>query len=512
MSSIAEQTRRHNREAVSRYYSRHALDILKRRLERRIYKGAIPTSVSMEKFGLKMSDVNSIRRSAGLPALKEDVYPLRPLDNNVVPSLKAEVARKLQDQRVQKEMEEARKRAEAIVQQRTQTQAATAQAAEVAARDPRYVNPDGSFKTSIDDARAFFLTKDPKTGELPVILSRKGKTLAEKTREMTLRFVVNTLTGAMNCDVKDDIVECLKQFDKIKSYIEKEYKKHIDSGEQHKVGLSAKSVQTVLERIWAIDNYYLKSFTRGTNNPPLLPDALMKQYADLQSKYTLIADRKTRQQESEDTVSPFSTIYKMVLKKFPETSTTYPWENLLIRLVDFRTVRDDFGTLKLVSNKDDIKTTRNMGFMYVPRYNKGKAYMEAFHKTEGAYGLIKTEFDATLTKHIKSYMKKNNLDYGEYLFQTNRGNPRGKMTELVRKMLEEAGVKSISGVSNKGNFNLFRHAKISQVRADKNLSVEDEQRLADAMNHLPSTSLRYLRKVVDNEAYDPKNILPVDTK
>ena len=103
-----------NRQAVKRYYARNGKDILKRRMESRIYNGSIPTSVSMERYGLELSDVNRIRRQAGLSALDANTYPLRPRDPDIVPSLKAEVARKRQDERIRKQLEDTRKLAEAV--------------------------------------------------------------------------------------------------------------------------------------------------------------------------------------------------------------------------------------------------------------------------------------------------------------------------------------------------------------------------------------------------------------
>ncbi len=202
----------------------------------------------------------------------------------------------------------------------------------------------------------------------------------------------------------------------------------------------------------------------------------------------------------------------MVLAKYPKTAKTYPWQNLLMRLINYRTVRDDFGHLKLVDDKEKIKESETEGFLYVPR-GRGLAFMSTFHKTQRKYDLLKTEFPADLTREIKAYIRINKLEYGDYLFHQERSKskPRGQMSTSVAGMLKTAGVKDLQGVKNTGNFNLFRHARISEV-AEKGMSANERQQLSEAMNHLPTTQVAYLRKVVCEKAYDPENILPVNNK
>ncbi len=485
-----------NTAASARYFSRHKDDVLKRRIEYRIAAGSIPTSVSMERYGITIDSVNAIRRISGLPPLKADVYPLRLTDEDMSPSLNAEVSRRMADETKMRELNEAKQRAEKIVLERQQAEAATSDAADILATDRNLVNADGTFKTSIEDVKAYFLTPDPRTGELPIIRDSRGGDLAKRTRESTIKATLHTLQQAMNCDTSRDIVDCMKNFEKVKTFFAAQYKKNQDSGGKFGVGLSAKTILSRIQRMYALNYYYLLNFTRGTNKPPLLPDDIVDKYSALSRFYQGLADKKTEQQVKTDVVYPFSKIMEMVQKKFPKTADSYPWQNLIIRLYDYKTVRDNYSELLIVNSKDKITDKKDKGYIVVPPKN-GLVYIQVnSHKTVKRYGKIKVELDAALTKEVRFYMKANDLSYGDYLFhKKNRKREfyKNGLTSVIGKMLREAGVKDTDDADNNQNINLFRHAKVSEVAP--NATEEEKIELAEKMNHMTTTQTQYVRQM-----------------
>ncbi len=504
-NAIAAERRRMaetgNTAASARYFSRHRDDVLKRRIEYRIASGSIPTSVSMTRYGITIDAVNAIRRTSGLSPLKADVYPFRLTEEDMSPSLNAEVSRRMADETKMRELRDAKQRAETIVRQRQQAQVATSEAADILATNSDLVNSDGSFKTSIEDVRSYFLTPDPRTGKLPIIRDPAGNDLKKGTRKLTLKLTFSTLTSAMNCDTSHDIVDCIKNFDKVEKYFKEQYELHKEADKDgEKAGYAASTILTALQRLFAVNFYYLLNFTRGTDQPPLIPDAIVEKYNKLSRYYQGLAQARQAEQRDKDNVSDFKTIMDMVLKEFPKTSEDYPWENLLIRLYNWLTIRDDYGGLKIVNSKDKFTSDEDEAFIYVPTRSTGKASIRINdHKTVKKYGPIKHELDAALTKEVKFYMKENGLTYGDFLFhkKKNKKKPAGSMSAKVGKMLKAAGVKDIPGVDNKGSINLFRHSKISSVGADA--TPEEKAKLAEEMNHLPTTQLTYVRNTVQAE-------------
>ncbi len=179
-----------NTAASARYFLRHRDDVLKRRIEYRIAAGSIPTSISMRRYGITIDAVNAIRRTSGLPPLKKDVYPFRLSEEDMLPSLNAEVSRRMADETKMRELRDAKQRAEQIVRERQKAEAATSEAADALATNSDLVNADGTFKTSIQDVRSYFLTPNPRTGELPVIRDPAGNDLKEGTRKLTLDLLL----------------------------------------------------------------------------------------------------------------------------------------------------------------------------------------------------------------------------------------------------------------------------------------------------------------------------------
>ncbi len=488
-----------NTAASARYFLRHRDDVLKRRIEYRIAAGSIPTSISMRRYGITIDAVNAIRRTSGLPPLKKDVYPFRLSEEDMLPSLNAEVSRRMADETKMRELRDAKQRAEQIVRERQKAEAATSEAADALATNSDLVNADGTFKTSIQDVRSYFLTPNPRTGELPVIRDPAGNDLKEGTRKLTLDLTFRTLTKAMNCDTSHDIVDCIKNFDKIEKYFKEQYKLHLDAVKNGlpRAGYTAGSILTALQRLYAVNFYYLLNFTRGTDTPPLIPDAIVEKYNKLSRYYQSLAQSRTAKLQQTETLSTFKSIKEMVLKKYPKTTESYPWQNMLIRMYDWLTIRDNYGNLEIVDSMDKITSNKKKAYIYVPSRANNKGYIQINdYKTVKKYGAIKYEIPLNLTKEIRFYMKENNLKAGDYLFHQvhNKNKPWGKLSDHIKAMLKSAGVKDIEGIDNKGNVNLFRHAKISEVAPDADEKTRAE--LAEQMTHLPSTQLTYVRSVV----------------
>jgi hypothetical protein len=147
---------------------------------------------------------------------------------------------------------------------------------------------------------------------------------------------------------------------------------------------------------------------------------------------------------------------------------------VLSSLYDEATLRDDFA-LKIVE-----RTPKDTSENYIVDLKTGMTLIINTYKTQEAYGQIKVKLSKKLSKRIKAYMLKNNLQSGDYLFGDN------KMSDYVRYHNSKIGVEG--GISN------YRKMKISE-ELSKNLTDEERIELAQKMKHSPMVQLSYVRKL-----------------
>jgi hypothetical protein len=265
----------------------------------------------------------------------------------------------------------------------------------------------------------------------------------EKYKQDLKRFSLIT-------DCKDNMILCFKRHVKIITDIQKYDKK----------AYSNNTIKGLYQMIlFIIDRFNLK-----INKKPYLK---VFEIAKLQS----IEDNDKKA----DTVPimKFSEYLKKIKTEFGEKSKMF----VLTKLYDELTLRDDFQLFivdKIGDTKDD---TRNYIVLYPSKPFK---IIINNYKTQTQYGVIKENLSKELTKLIKTFIKENNIQIGDYLFG------KENLSSFVSKNNKLVGLT--------GSISEFRHMKISEELA-KVPSLEERKDLADKMRHSPITQLKYIRKI-----------------
>jgi hypothetical protein len=101
------------------------------------------------------------------------------------------------------------------------------------------------------------------------------------------------------------------------------------------------------------------------------------------------------------------------------------------------------------------------------------------YKTSNKYNSVKYTFSTTLTKLIKDYINRNNLQLGDFLFD-------GNLSAFVSNMNKELGYDNLGGI------NIFRHIRVSEMDGE---TYEDKIKLAKQMGHSSMTIPKYRNKI-----------------
>lgn len=203
-----------------------------------------------------------------------------------------------------------------------------------------------------------------------------------------------------------------------------------------------------------------------------------KAYDDEFSKYKIISNDNTTKNINEKETISMDNYLKLVKDKYKQGDKFYT----LIMLYDELTIRDNYGDLYLVGNKQDITDDKDKNFIYIPKNKASKGYIQInSYKTEKLYGIIKHNLSLDITRVIRDYIYVNEIKVGDTLFG------KGKLSAYITKQN-----KTIQ--PNLGSINEIRHRKVSQLLNNmENLTPEDRLELAEKMRHSPATQLQYLR-------------------
>ena len=194
-----------------------------------------------------------------------------------------------------------------------------------------------------------------------------------------------------------------------------------------------------------------------------------KQYFELLKMNAKTQANETANDE-ENSVLTFKEYLLRIKDTFGEDSKMF----VLSSLYNEATIRDDFA-LKIVE-----RTPKDTNENYMVDLKTGMILIINTYKTQEAYGQIKVKLSKKLSKQIKAYMLKNNLQSGDYLFGDQ------KHSDYVRYHNSKIGVEG--GISN------YRRMKISE-ELSKNLTDEERIQLAQKMKHSPMIQLTYVRKL-----------------
>ena len=104
------------------------------------------------------------------------------------------------------------------------------------------------------------------------------------------------------------------------------------------------------------------------------------------------------------------------------------------------------------------------------------------YKTSKKYGAIRRKLTKPLETMIRSYMTKNKLGIGSFLFG------EAKHSDFLSKMNKLLGYKTGS--------NLFRKMSVSEELKDLKCTPARRLELSKIMGHAPATQLWYLRDIL----------------
>ncbi len=173
---------------------------------------------------------------------------------------------------------------------------------------------------------------------------------------------------------------------------------------------------------------------------------------------------------------------KMIKGFYKETDKMY----VLIQLYNELTIRDDYGSLKIVNRKQDMKDKGN--FIYLNNSMANGEILINEHKTDKKYGAIRHKLSKELTRLIKNYIGVEQLQVGDFLFGS------GKLSQFVSREN-----KNISTKHKLGGINEIRHRKIAELLGNKKRTPEERVKLAKMMNHSPATQEKYHRENLIDE-------------
>lgn len=162
-------------------------------------------------------------------------------------------------------------------------------------------------------------------------------------------------------------------------------------------------------------------------------------------------------------VPPFSEIFTEALSDVDPTSQTA----VLLHLYNDLTLRDDYGDVYVYQNHPSVEPKHN----YYVR-SEGTIYWNGgIKKTGHIYGMEAFNYSQETRDAIEQSMKKY---------------PRKKLiTKKPWALLKEVGT----------SVNELRHARISEMYADPNVSRKERQRLAKEMHHSFATQQLYVRQL-----------------
>lgn len=281
--------------------------------------------------------------------------------------------------------------------------------------------------------------------------------------ENTRKTYISSIRRAFRMTKCKDLKSCLKSYRKMINNIE-------DS--TYKTNSIKQTLQTIL---FVNDSYniFMNLFSKK------LGSDLKKHFQTAFEKSKDKSRKELKEKQKTQEYPSFKELISKAKSKFGQKSKEY----LIILLYSQFTVRDNFGELKIISDEieDDgknnflLKTTKVLKFIINDFKTAGK--FQQLH-----YIVPKGE----LYTLINWWIDNKKLAFGSYLFG------KTKMSSFISKTNEKLGYKSLGGV------NLYRHARITDLYKNKNISFEERHKLTQEMGHGMMTQERYRRNLTVN--------------
>lgn len=196
-------------------------------------------------------------------------------------------------------------------------------------------------------------------------------------------------------------------------------------------------------------------------------------YKDKFTAYKLKSLTYTEEKSKEEIIS-FTEYLKKVKEHFGENSKMY---NLISLYGIENTFRDNFQ-LEIVSLVKDAQkdTSKN----YFVKNIKGHCFLIINDYKTKNIGQQKVKLDKNISNQIETYIEKNNLKVGDYLFGKSKFGP------YISKNNKEIDIH--------GSIDLIRKMKYSEV-SEKKLTEEEQVALAKKFQHTPNAQINYARQI-----------------
>jgi hypothetical protein len=205
---------------------------------------------------------------------------------------------------------------------------------------------------------------------------------------------------------------------------------------------------------------------------------------DTYFKENSISSDDNRVKDINTNIISFKDYIKNVKNTFGSDSMSY----LVTMMYYHYTVRDDFHLFLT----DDIKSTTNpnTNYLFVKKHSpentsSGFIVILNHYKTSAKYGRQMKALPLSVNKLLTNYIQKHDIKIGDYLFGKLKS-----LTNFVSKMNHEMNLSE----NTRGAISYFRHARITELLSNKNVTPTQRLKLADTMLHHPSTQLLYNRK------------------
>jgi hypothetical protein len=275
-------------------------------------------------------------------------------------------------------------------------------------------------------------------------------------KDQNLKTYINSIKQLMRITACDDLVDCLKDSDKIINLIENGKKKN-GSGAyatNSKIGL----YQVIL--------YIIDSFKLNIDKEPYNKQRLLHKITD-----------ETRVEENQQKLVPtWEEVFDKVENKYGINSKEY----LIIELYKRIPARDDFQLL-ITDKLDGYDSKINY---LVLRLNKPSKVILHHFKTSNKYGKGTFILSKELSQLVNIYMLKNKILLNDYLF----GNT--PQTGFVSNILKSIGYDDSD--YNQTGISFLRKMSVSNTPID---TPEQKLLLANTMMHSTNTQKGYKTKV-----------------
>jgi len=276
-------------------------------------------------------------------------------------------------------------------------------------------------------------------------------------KDQNLKTYINSIKQLMRITGCEDLVDCLKDSDKIINLIENGKKKNGSAGyaTNSKIGL------------YQVIVYIIDAFKLDINKEPYNKQRLLHKIED-----------ETRVENNKEKLVP---TWEELLTK---TKTKYgpdSKEYVMIRLYQRVPSRDDFKLL-ITDKLDGYDTKINY---LVLRYGKPSKVILHQFKTADKYGKSSFVLSAELSQLVNDYRFKHKINLNNYLFGTM------PQTGFISKTLKDLGYGDQS-VYNQTGISFLRKMSASNTPTE---TPEQKLDLANKMGHSTNTQKHYKSKI-----------------